>query len=188
MNVNVTRVRVDVPAAIESRLKPLEPQDAMRNWRSRFSLPCEPHRPAAFKDGAWRIAPANLLRHPMQSQRRPVRPRLLARAKPGSGHPVSAAEEHRAVLRSRPDFEQPHFLCRDAYDQHEPAQGHVQTPAGPQKSRREEGSGDASPERSGGIELHKILTVPERPVSSASTGLPFTRHAAAFPGRWRSGF
>lgn len=139
MNVNVTRVRVDIPAAIESRLKPLKPQDAMCNWRSRLSLPCEPHRPAAFKDGAWRIAPADLLRHPMQSQRRPVRPRLLARAKARSRHPELAAEEHRAALRPRPDFEQPHRLLRDTHGQHETAQGHVQKPASPQKSRRKQG-------------------------------------------------
>src|ERR1700743_3634989 len=117
VNINIARVRIHVAAAIESRLKAIQPKDARGDFCIGNAFPCVADGLACFKHRPRRPAISDFFRDTMQAKRRAVRAFLLADAKTGSG----AAEYFYQLIFTtgrRGFFEKRNGLIGDADGEH----------------------------------------------------------------------
>lgn len=85
VNVNVAGVRIDLAAAIETRLQTFEPKNARGDGSQREALPGVAGKCALFEIRSNRPTAADFFRDAMESARRHVRAGNFADAKFGSG-------------------------------------------------------------------------------------------------------
>jgi len=136
MDVNEAVEGVAVAAAIESRLQPFEPKDAMDDRSVWFALPGQSDRFAAAKDCADHVTSTNLLCHAMEAKRCLLGILHLADAIGGTGDDVTFAE---LVLWQRPGkvhFENRHPLDGDAHTEEKTGWSGRSSSHGPGGGRR----------------------------------------------------
>ena len=123
MDVDISSIRIDALAAIESGLQAIKPHNAVSNWALCEPFPCESDWPSSSENCSNRFPASNLVRNAMQSKGRLVGPSPLADSESGCGNTVSAFEfvtwnQTRSVLNSR-FLMKFHFLSSNCDTQNE---------------------------------------------------------------------